>query len=183
MIVLDLYRLSHRDAPMAASYGPLATCEQWRDHRLQVLDRDGFSIDPIPCCGCCGVYQLGHGIDSITTWPNAATRCSRHHGRNCCAIEGCNRTRAAPLHNGEPVHADDQALCAEHWRRLVPPRSRVRRAYHAHFRRAAKLGWDADRIAAFERLWDAIIRMARRRATEGRIDEAEIHRLMGWDAP
>ena len=122
-------------------------------------------------CGCCG--------EPARFWIRGSwARCAKHETRNPCAIEGCRRTRAAPA-SGRL--GDDQWLCAEHWRAYVPPRSRARRTYHAHFRRAKRLGWDDARAEAFWRFWNALVRMARRRAGEGFINEAEINRLMGWD--
>jgi len=133
-------------------------------------------------CTVCGRAQLnGSPTDAITSYPNGAIRCGDHHGRNPCAIEGCKRTRAAPMaSNGFHHHADDKTLCADHWRRFVPPRSRMRRAYHAHFRRAKRQGWTDRNREAFWRFWDQLVRLARLRATEGHIDKAEIDRLMGW---
>lgn len=193
MIVLDLWALTHRDAPGAASYGTLEQCEAWRGRYPTIgLDQDGYAITRKPACGCCGRHWLraGDTADSITTYANGATRCSDHHGRNPCAIEGCKRTRAAPTYdNGEPFHADDQTLCAEHWKRYVPPRSRARRAYHRYFAQAKRHGWDwkgKDGKSArldwrFHRFWDALVKVARRRSQEGHVDMAEINRLMGWE--
>lgn len=134
-------------------------------------------------CGCCGRSSLrpGDATDCITEYPGAI-RCADHHGRNPCAIEGCRRTRAAPIGgNGWPIHSDDQTICADHWRRYVPPRSRMRRAYHAHFRRAKRQGWTDANKRAFWRFWDQLVRLARKRAEGGHIDKAAIDRLMGWD--
>lgn len=129
-----------------------------------------------PTCGVCGEWTDAFERGSILIG-----RCEKHQGRNPCAIEGCKRTRAAPQReDGGHYLRDDQWLCHDHWRRYVPPRSRMRRAYHAHFRRAKRQGWtDANRIA-FWRFWDQLVRLARRRSTEGHIDKAEIDRLMGW---
>lgn len=133
-------------------------------------------------CGCCGVNRLGGGVESITRYSSSAVRCSKHHGRNPCAIEGCRRTRAAPLgDHGFPCHHDDQWICAEHWRRFVPPRSRLRRTYHAHFRRAKRQGWTERNRVAFWRFWEWLIITVRRRSGEGHVDIDEINRIMGWD--
>lgn len=134
-------------------------------------------------CGCCGRHTLnGSMSDCLTTYANGAIRCSDHYGRNPCAIEGCKRTREAPAGtNGFPYHADDQILCREHWRAYVPPRSRLRRAYHAHFRRAKRQGWTYRNKRAFWRFWESLVKTARRRAGEGFIDETEINHIMGWE--
>lgn len=121
-------------------------------------------------CGCCG--------DPAMTWIRGRwARCRKHQERNPCAIEGCRRTRVAP--NG--YLGDDLHICHAHWNRLVPKGSRARRAYLARLRRGRRLQWAGELAAEFDRLWFAIVRQARRRATEGHIDEAEIARLMGWD--
>lgn len=125
-----------------------------------------------PVCACCGSPDTIKHATGLA-WPY---RCERHRTRNPCAVEGCSRTREAPTH----FLADDQTICADHWRRYVPPRSRARRAYHAHFRRAKKLGWGDGRNKAFWRFWSTLVQMVRRRADAGHLDEAEINRLMGW---
>lgn len=191
MIVLDLWRLSHPDAPVAANRGTLAQCEEWRGRDPMRTGGEGYVIERVPACGCCGRAELnGSMSDSITTYANGATRCSDHHGRNPCAIEGCKRTRAAPTYdNGEPFHADDQTLCAEHWKRYVPPRGLRRTTYHGFFRQAKKHGWGwkghdgkSPRLDwRFRRFWDLLVRQARRRSQEGHVDMAEINRLMGWE--
>jgi hypothetical protein len=100
-------------------------------------------------------------------------------------VEGCQRTSKVPP-SGEL--ADDQVICGTHWRAYVPPGSRTRRAYNAHWRRAKRLGrgkyhWTTETADAFHRFWDLLVRRVRRLSTEGRLDEAAIHRLFGWDAP
>lgn len=109
MIVLDLWRLSHPDAPGAASQGTLAQCEEWRE-RDPMRTGEGYVLERVAACGCCGRHTLnGSTSDCITIYSNGATRCSDHHGRNPCAIEGCKRTRAAATYdNGSHYHADDQ---------------------------------------------------------------------------
>lgn len=195
MIVLDLWRISHPDAPGAASEGTLAQCEEWRARDPMRTGGDGYVIERVRACGCCGRHTLnGSMSDSITTYSNGATRCSDHHGRNPCAIEGCRRTRAAAVYTsgqlqGHPYHADDQTFCAEHWKRYVPPRSRMRRAYNRYFAQAKRHGWGwkgKDGRSArldwrFSRFWDSLVKVARRRAQEGHLDMAEINRLMGWE--
>lgn len=129
-----------------------------------------------PVCACCGSPATIKHATGLT-WPY---RCEKHRTRNPCAVEGCARTREAPVDGGTHFLADDQMICADHWRRYVPPRSRVRRAYHAHFRRAKKLGRGGGRNKAFWRFWTTLVQMVRRRADSGHLDEAEINRLMGW---
>lgn len=123
-------------------------------------------------CECCGdIACRGYGDGE------GNPRCHRHLDRNPCAIEGCARTTAAP--RGQM--ANDQWICAEHWRRYVPPGSRERRLYHRHFRRAKRLGWDAARRRSFWNFWDRLIARVRARATDGSIDEKAIAELFGWD--
>lgn len=141
-------------------------------------------------CGCCGAAQLGPGVESLCEWPDGLIRCGKHYDRNPCAVEGCRRTRAAPTDgDGFPCVADDQFICADHWRRYVPPGSRVRRAYLAFHRQAKRHGWgwkgkrgqSARLDWRYRRFWDQLVAMIRRRSTEGHIDEAAISQLMGWD--
>lgn len=135
------------------------------------LTADQFEVVPGPGCACCG--ERGWAIwGHRNNW-----RCDKHRDRNPCAIEGCRRTTAAP----EGRLASDQWLCGEHWRLYCPPRSRKRRLYHAYFRKAKRFGWNDSLIASFHRFWDRLIADARRKATEGHIDEDEINRMMGWD--
>lgn len=91
--------------------------------------------------------------------------------RATCLIDGCKHTTG---------RFESEWICAKHWRQLVPPRSRLRRAYHAFHRRGAKLGWPAAFQRRYWRFWDALVRCARRRNETGHIDEVEINRLMGW---
>lgn len=135
---------------------------------------DQFEIVGSPCCQCCG-YSDG------TMWGDGENhRCDKHRDRNPCAIEGCKRTAPTPESG---YLGSDSYLCGEHWRRFVPPRSRKRRLYHAYFRKAKRYGWNKSLIAQFHRFWDRLIADARRKATEGDLDVAEIHRMMGWDGP
>jgi hypothetical protein len=140
-------------------------------------ERDGwepgqFSLVPAPVCGCCGEGRVVRHRNGC--W--SPYRCEKHAGRNPCAIEDCTRTTAAP----DGQLANNQYLCGEHWRRFVPPRSRLRRAYNAFFRRAKRHGWDEDLKRRFWRFWNAVIRQARRRATEGHLDETAINKMFGW---
>lgn len=176
VITRDYWKLSHPDAPMAASYGTLAQCREWRDRDPMNRGADTYSIERVPNCGCC--WQ-------DASWSSGKHyRCSKHVGRNPCAIEGCTRTRAAP-DNGQL--ANDQWLCGVHWRAYVPPRSKRRRAYHAFFRlakREARLGgdgWPPELRVKFWRFWATLVANARRRATAGYLDEAAINREFGWE--
>lgn len=124
-----------------------------------------WRILPIQTCRCCGE----------PAWENL--RCTKHQGRNPCAVEGCKRTVSAPP---DGTLADDQAICGEHWRRYVPPRSLLRRAYNRHIQRARRYGWSAKSYAAWERFWTLLVKQVRRRAEGGHLDQAEIERLFGW---
>ena len=128
-------------------------------------------------CGAAAVFDPDLDREAALANPHL-WRCERHKLRNPCAIESCRRSKAVP--EGGTL-ADDQWLCSTHWRRFVPPRSRIRRAYHAHWRRGAKLGWSPKRVHALERFWQRLVVLARRRATDGFVNEAEINRAMGWD--
>jgi hypothetical protein len=121
-------------------------------------------------CQCCG--------SKVYLRLNGQSRCRQHHDRNPCAIEGCQRTRKTP---DDGRLATDQWICSEHWRRYVPPRSLARRTYHAHFRQAKRHGWTDERERKFWRFWDTLVASARRRATEGHVDEATINQLFGWN--
>jgi len=120
-------------------------------------------------CGCCGkpAREWIRGL-----WG----RCQQHAMRNPCAIEGCRRTTPTL---GRV--SDSAWLCGDHWRRFVPPRSRMRRTYHAHFRRAKRHGWTDESAAKYWRFWSTLIAVARRRAVEGRVDQKAIAELFGWE--
>lgn len=175
VITRDLWKLSHPDAPLAASYSTKARCEEWLA-RERWRPIDTYVLEPEPYCQCCGAAFVPAETESLTTWGNGQSRCARHHDRNPCAIDGCKRTTSA--HQGRL--ADDQWLCSEHWRRFVPPRSARRRAYHAFFRRAKRQGgWTSEDRKRFWRFWDGLVRSARRRSADGFIDESAIGRLFG----
>lgn len=137
------------------------------EHAIALRDRPGVTWDlqPTPSCRCCGE----------PAWQNL--RCTKHQDRNPCAVEGCQRTTKA---GGAVGYREDQWLCSEHWRRYVPPGSRSRKAYNAHFRRGRRQGWPRHRIDAFHRFWDLLIAQVRRASTEGALDETEINRMFGW---
>lgn len=192
MITRDLWRLSHPEAPLAASVGPLATIEEWRDRDPMRRGVETYVVERVPCCGCCGdeMADIRQRGGSIVQWPNGQVRCDRHHDRNPCAIEGCKRSTSAPKdRRGVPFIRDDQWLCSEHWRRFVPPRSLRRRAYRAFWRKAKRAGatgggdWPDDLERQYWRFWDQLIATARTKASGGTLDEQEINRLFGWDEP
>ncbi len=116
-------------------------------------------------------------------------RCDRHRERNPCAIEGCQRTGPCPTFNdGRLFLSNADYLCGEHWRRHCPPRSKTRRAYRRFWRIAKRQataenpsGWTPQLRQRFDLFWRALIARARRRATDGFVDEAEIAKMMGWD--
>lgn len=168
--------------------------ETWEGMSRHVLERlierdrfdpDLFVIKPRPVCACCGGHRIVKGSNG---W-YSPYRCDRHRDRNPCVIEGCNRTRMAPVSDdGTPHLANDQVMCAEHWRRFVPPHSKLRRAYHRFWRIAKRQatpdnphGWTVGLNRRFERFWRGLVAQARRKATEGHVDEAEINKLFGWD--
>jgi len=139
---------------------------------------DQFAIVPGAVCACCGDTDIVRHSNGY----RSPFRCHKHARQNPCVIEGCTRVRGAPEYSdGSPKLSNNEVICAEHWRRYVPPRSRVRRIYHAHFRRAKRLGWNDKRAAAFYAFWNRLVARVRSRATDGHIDEAEIKRLFGWD--
>lgn len=184
MITRDLWKLYDPANPVAASYGRRERCEEWRKSRLyDGRPAEAWLIERVPCCACCGAdfSDVRERNGSITEWPNGQVRCDRHHDRNPCIVEGCGRTVSATCEDGVTRIADDQAICGQHWRRFVPPRSRARRAYNAHWRRGKKLGWSPKRTRAFDRFWDTLVIMVRRRAEGGFLDEREISSLFGWD--
>ena len=137
---------------------------------------DQFEIVPAPGCGVCGT-RGGFGVTMYGSKDWTQIRCERHIDRNPCAIEGCKRTREA----GNAGLASDQYLCGEHWRKYVPPRSRLRKLYHAHFRRGKREGWTMKRHRQFHRFWDFLVSVARKRHEGGFLHETEINRIMGWD--
>ncbi|ALC12453.1 hypothetical protein [Sphingopyxis sp. 113P3] len=161
------------DSPFAAAPVPdRGKLEEWLRLHDWGLVWDQWEIVPGPGCIVCG-ERWHHPMKTDTRGEH---RCKKHHGRNPCAIEGCKRTTAA-----KGFTASDQYLCAEHWRRYVPARSRMRKLYFAHLRRGKRYGWNRKSARAFERLWRFIVKTARARHEGGFLDEAEINRIMGWD--
>lgn len=128
-----------------------------------------FELIPVPSCRVCGE----------PAWANL--RCTKHQDRNPCAAEGCQRTRAA---HGNL--SDDASLCGEHWKAFVPPGSPARRAFNRLARLAKRMGyrrvdrWPDELEDRWWSLWRGVIRRVRRGA-EGRIDQAAIERMFGWD--
>jgi hypothetical protein len=140
--------------------------EAWIAH----MASSNWKLEPVPGCQCCG--------QPATVWyVGEQRRCHKHWGRNPCLIEGCTRTTAVK----DGRHHCEDWICGLHWRSLVPPRSKLRRTYHAHFRRAKRIGWTPETEEKFWRFWTLLVRQARRRADHGFVDEAEINRLMGWN--
>lgn len=72
-------------------------------------------------------------------------------------------------------------ICAVHWRRYCPPRSKRRRAYHAFFREAKRTGWTDDLCARYYRFWNLMVRSAHARHRADAVDMTEINKLFGWD--
>ena len=134
---------------------------------------DQFVFVPRPVCGCCGACH--HHTAPLARWGDAY-RCAKHRDRNPCAIEGCERTRAAGS-----TRANDRTLCSHHWRMFCPPRSGLRRCYHRFFRLAKRQGWTPELEHRFDRFWAGLVNRARR----GRVadlDLAEISEMFGWAA-
>lgn len=154
------------------------SADHWRRYLLNHPDwasvADQFEVVSGPGCSCCGERGgMMLGVDG--NW-----RCDNHHDRNPCAIEGCKRTKAAPaLKSGKPYLANDQWLCSDHWRRFVPPRSKLRQHYHLIFRRAKREGWTPELERRFWRYWTWLVAQARRKATDGDLNIAEIERMFG----
>lgn len=98
--------------------------------------------------------------------------CSEHLNRIRCAIDDCRHTHRGVL--------GEEWICAEHWRRYCPPRSRRRRAYLAFFRRAKRHGWCEKSAAQYWRFWDTLVAVIRAEHTRGAVDMTEVNRLFGW---
>lgn len=180
-LYLDVYYAPN--PPGVLPYGGMANrwledpdaCTSWgkagamtRAERI-MLDDEDITLEIVRAngCACCGAV---YGASRI----RGAYRCEKHRDRNPCAIEGCKRTTASKGYLGS-----DQWLCAEHWRRFCPARSRKRRLYHAYFRKAKRYGWTEDLRGRFFRFWDRLIADARRKASDGDVDIAEIERMFG----
>lgn len=160
----DLVAIKATDTPGVV----LRTCTREQGEQWVPGGRQGsFYLAPIASCACCGNPA------------KANRRCERHQDRNPCVIIGCTRTGKAPA-NG--TLSENSIICGQHWRRYVPPRSRLRKAYHRHFARAKRFGWSPESIAAFYRFWDGLVRQVRRREESGYLDQGEIERMFGWDA-
>jgi hypothetical protein len=121
----------------------------------------------------------GEGAETWIRQGPETGRCLKHQGRHACAIEGCSRSKRA-----EPREtvSNDVWICAEHWRRYFPPRSRPRRAYHSIFREVKRRGgWDSQMRTRYWRFWATLVGSARARHAAGTLDVTEINRIMGWD--
>lgn len=152
--------------------------QQW----LRDMGMTGFGLTVAPVCACCGSdYVVRHKSGFFSPY-----RCEKHADRNPCAIDGCARTKEAER------LANNQHICGEHWRRLIPPGSIERRIYHRFWRIAKRQattenpsGWTMALARRFDRYWRALIKLARRRASaapsEEFLDEAEIKKMFGWD--
>ena len=172
MITRDYWRLSHPDAPMAASYGRLAQVEDWRTRDPIGRPAETYAIAQHPFCYCCGefvAFNAWNGEPFDALW-----RCPKHLDRNPCAIEGCRCTTDRRGHEAR----SDQYLCAKHWRPLTTKRERAQ--YSLLWRRGKKLDWPYHCRRRLERFWDQLVARARRRA-EGDIDMREINKLFGWN--
>lgn len=134
-----------------------------------IARNEGYDLVPAKACQVCG---------TSTSAMTDHRRCEKHQGRNPCIIEGCKRTAAAP--DSGQLSCDD-VICGEHWRRYVPPRSRMRKLYHSHFRRGKREGWTMRRNRQFQRFWNFLVATVRKRHEGGYLDETEINRLMGWE--
>ena len=139
------------------------------------LVSDQFEVVPSACCNCCGSEHASQVRPNIM----GVYRCWKHKDRHACAIEGCTRTRTT---TDAPRNLN--WLCSEHWKIVCPPHSKLRRIYHRFFRIAKKQGvWTMAMDRRFNRFWNALIRRARaaREAPEEFLDEAEIHKMFGWN--
>lgn len=94
-----------------------------------------------------------------------------------CLIKGCKHTTGR--------YDDGEWICSKHWRIVCPPRTRERKAYHAHFRRAKKLGfvpgepWPDEIARPFFRFWNTLIERGQKRCA-GDLDMTEINKMFGW---
>ena len=97
--------------------------------------------------------------------------------RTKCSVTGCPATTGRY----------DHWLCSRHWRVVCPPRSPQRRVYRRFFHEAKRLGlgpgdrWPPELERRFWRYWDGLAKRAERIEREGRIDQAEINKIFGWD--
>lgn len=175
---------------MAGHRWPRDHCERFLHENVPAGSpwlRDQFAdciIIQAPICACCGPVGF-YELQCVRPDPDPTKReyrCEKHRDRNPCCVEGCKRTRVANGHL-----SNDVVICGEHFRRFVPPGSAERRALHRLARLAKKLGyarnqvWPADLEDRYWRVWRGIVRRIRRQATEGRLDEAEINRMFGWE--
>lgn len=99
------------------------------------------------------------------------------NARTSCAVSGCSATTSRY----------SNWICSRHWRLVCPPRSAHRRAYLRFFREAKRLGlsanerWPSQLNRRFWRFWDGLVRRAERLERDGRVDEAEINKMFGWE--
>jgi hypothetical protein len=147
-------------------------------------NRDEWSAVDAPVCACCGSPWVERREGGSSPY-----RCQKHRHWNPCVVEGCKRVRVAPVSaDGRAYLANNQVICSEHWRRYVPPRSPLRRAYHRFWRIAKRQatpenphGWTVGLNRRFERFWRGLVAQVRRKSTEGYIDVSEIERMFGGE--
>lgn len=163
MINVELVAVESTDSPGIT----LRVCTREQGEAWVPGGRQGtFFLTPVHSCQCCGE----------PAWPNR--RCTKHQGRTPCVVDGCKRTTSRHT---------TYFVCGEHWRAYVPPGSPERRTLNRLARTAKKLGysrterWPDQLEARWWRVWAAIARRVQRRSTEGRLDQAEIERMFGWD--
>lgn len=139
------------------------------------VDSFAGTVPGFKWCAVCGAEAM--------TWSRQhplINRCRRHQRSHACCIEGCSRSRAAGPNERTYTWT---WMCAAHWRALVPPRSRERRLYLAHFRRVKRIGgWTDELRTKFWEFWARLVARANKRAAgehEGSIDIAEIERMFG----
>jgi hypothetical protein len=131
-------------------------------------------------CQCCGERAVHDDELQTVVDYRGIVRCAKHVGRNPCLIEGCGRTFKAQGRGQGFWYANDQIICGQHWRGLIPPGSRERRVLQRIARVARRIGWTDDLSNRESRIWRHITAIARARAA-GDIDMDEVSRLMGWD--
>jgi hypothetical protein len=160
------YQIRHEDAPGGISYGTKAVCEGWRDENRLGLRPEGYVVEPVPHCICCGLF------DVKVQWEDG-WRCQRHWNSIPCQVEGCKRTASRERYT--------ETICAEHWRAGVPPGSDARKVWNRLRRIGKRYGWTPERRARSDRLWEWL-KARCRAAAAGDLDQREIDRMFGWDS-
>lgn len=162
----DLWTVQKIGHPFTSAPMPLA------DAIAKIKGREGYQIDRVRTCLCCG--EVG--------WSNG--RCTKHQDRNPCVVEGCKRTRVAHGHLSTRM-----AVCGEHFKAYVRPGSRDRRVLNGFFRKAKAMGfgrsdrWPEELERRYWTFWHLLMRriITKSKAPEGTLDEAEIKKMFGWD--